>query len=293
MNFIDSESRKRHRFIESSIGSVDEELRNNQHLLASLGERATGLMEVSSRLFVPNMRHGEVGIPWLQRRRSGIPVLAIETGQEVRLDPRHFARFSPRQQAVATEIARAWLPCLRNPDVLADKIARHAFRGYLDTPLPQGIGVVRLGPTSLARAYYYPGVAQIGSPEVIAAGFPGQVLVKGWPTLELRYNADTTDADPPLMLHEYRHLVQHETEPLVAIATDEEKEMYTFGLELDAYNVGALGVRAMQAAGRPVHDIGWQVERDRIRAEYNGDGDFTPSPGLHGQFIAASLGVLD
>src|SRR5688572_7934287 len=96
--FINPDKRQRHAFIESSIDAVRDEFANNPHLQEHLGSKAAYFTGLCDRLFVPNIKNSQVGIPKKHRDGNGLPIIALQSHELGVYLVEEFSLFYPLQR---------------------------------------------------------------------------------------------------------------------------------------------------------------------------------------------------
>jgi len=285
MYFTPNETQQRHAFIDHSLEAANAVLAEPQ-IVEALGDYAADLSDVAGRLYIPNARFGRLTVPRAYRGTDHIPVVALETGERLRVYDDEFKERNPRQrEAVFSEVESWGTPY--DPVVYAQNlgsIATARCKIYPRQQLITSLAASNLAAVSDVRAHVDIPTAALRSPDVA-----NRYLVRARPLLTLNYSKK--QADPGVVVHEYAHIVQSEREVVIAAPEDNEA-MHDARWELEAYHVGATLVHAMRGAGMEIADYGKQVKRDRIRQTQAAQDDpFRPTAELLGNLAQQKLGI--
>lgn len=269
MLFLPGEMRRRHDFMERSIAESRTALATPL-VAQTLGHYAAILQDVSSRLFVPDIRHGRMVVPQHQVSSDGVAMVALRRGERLGVPPEYLT-FSSRQRPVAQRLMGAWGPFNVSDEAMTQRIEA-ALAGTSDLVASPGERYARLEGG---------GLANIAS-RTVEAKFreTGSFTAHPRPLLTVKYRPlGRAYHDPAIMAHEYTHVWQFEREPVTATQTN---EMWLQRLELEAYHVGTLVIEGLRDSGHRIRDVARQAVVERIRSEVNGDqGDpFASSPAL-------------
>jgi|GEM_PF-2288983 len=284
------EQAERQAFVQASIDATRSALLEPSmtvHIMSQMGFDSWMFHErLNRRLFAAEVQEdGVIRIPDTQIQQSGVPVVAIAPGETPTLSP-DFARLSPTAKLQMHKQFEAWRAT--DPEQCTAAI-EYFTRRLLETE-PIAFPNV-FTPSSEQRVLH----ATVFSPYATLAfkqdafAVP-QNPVKGilvQPVIGLLYEGpDTPPVSPAVMIHEQRHVDQHEGLRVFDTSVIADGDAYKLRIELEANHDGAAFVQAQLDGGLERAQLGefdeQQLTVEALRARENRwvSDRFRPAPKL-------------
>lgn len=281
-NFISSDKRKRHRFIDRSIEAAYGVLSHEQTVM-HLGMSALKYRHYLSNLYVPNQRYGEM---ILKRANDDLmPIIALQPGESIVLPP----EMELPNQAQRAHITTALRDTLPGGSAWTDSATDQVVSHLSGQAGPQ---LLRMDDSMLAF------VRRIENPVTLrtADGQAERRYISGRSMVAVMY-PNGSRIDPSAIVHELEHVSQCDSTPVQQYRSRDEKRMQLLRDELVAYHVQSLAVNSMVAMGYQretteknlysINDDGsvhsprlHGIEAVRRRINANAEDEFTPSDEL-------------
>lgn len=258
--FISQETRERTAFIENSIGSSHNRFVDDPHMQGRLGTFATYLARLTERMFIPNIRGGEVRIP-RKYREEGVAVLARGANDPLLFLGSDFGILTTQQKQYATSTLEAWSqhdPERRIHNI--EKVSR--IKTAADKPLAGA---------TLLRPNGHRGATTLSVTQNIVMR---DRHLRLRPLVSFPYDGpNTLPVSPAVVAHHAMHVHQSEVATLGTIITGEQRSRQNTRWELEADAIGAMAAHAMLDAGlRPgalTHEEEQQLVASRTRHMLN------------------------
>lgn len=261
MNIINSEFRRRARFVESVVNETEGTLVRKE-VGETIGGLAVGLiLDRLEGIYVPNIKDSVVSIPKRFRHENNLPIIPYVPGETLNTD-KSLAFLSPRQrEALASDMALWSGGALAKSSLMVDidNIESMLDSGSTITGgIPNGVYALtnNLLAVSKFSKEYFPNI-------------PGsdRRVILGHSLLCLTVNSK--QYLPPNLIHELVHTEQRANNPVGLCETTEASKRLIRD-ELEAYHVGAAytaAVRHMSGVlGNRVMDSGQEwVESIRLQ----------------------------
>ena len=290
MNFVNFESRERHRFIESAQAQLVEGLEAPE-IQKDLGHYAVELYEAARNVYIPNCRGSRIKIPKGLIHTNFIPVVVLER-HETKTAPPEVCGLSPAQmEALAGRLANSYYKSAESFTFYRDiEDINTALRGRGPMPigLPYQNGVMTsMGVRAEFKKSFYPGLSD------------HDLMIQGRPLIGLwrRVNEVNRGSSEVALLHELQHAIQFSQNPTLPTKEDAFIED-GWRKELEARHVSAkYGAIRYEQTGSLNTGLLSDTVTEKIRSALETEGDkFNPNDNIItalGPIIGQSFHMVD